>query len=410
MSLGAEFESAKHVRMVKPRREASQESWPVPSLTCKPRLWLGAPSPFGLALPNATPSASQLYGPRGVWIDDERVIVADSGNHRVLIWQGVPDEDHASADVVLGQPTFSSEGPAAGGLGPRRGLFLPTSVLVMGGRLVVADAWHHRILVWNTIPRCSYESPDYVIGQDDLDSVEVNRGRTPSADTLYWPYGIAWVGDRFYVADTGNRRMLVWNGFPSQDRPADFVIGQSAFSENEENRGAEPSPRSFRWIHAIAGDAHTIWGADAGNHRILGWRQSLDADRDADWVLGQRDFASSVERPYEEQGPDRLRFPYGIALWKNCLAVADTANNRILFWRVPPKERQGSAAWEVLGQIDFGGNGENRWIRVSESTVCWPYGICFFDGMLAIADSGNNRVMLWDCRSLGEGSSSLKGE
>jgi len=27
-----------------------------------------------------------MYAPRGVWTDGERVVVADTGNHRVLIW------------------------------------------------------------------------------------------------------------------------------------------------------------------------------------------------------------------------------------------------------------------------------------------------------------------------------------
>jgi hypothetical protein len=38
-----------------------------------------------LALPAAQPSASQLYAPRGVFMNDEVFIAVDSGNHRVLI-------------------------------------------------------------------------------------------------------------------------------------------------------------------------------------------------------------------------------------------------------------------------------------------------------------------------------------
>ena len=41
----------------------------------RPLVRLGAESPFGLALPSATPTASQLYAPRGVWLDDTRLIV-----------------------------------------------------------------------------------------------------------------------------------------------------------------------------------------------------------------------------------------------------------------------------------------------------------------------------------------------
>jgi len=49
----------------------------------------------------------------------------------------------------------------------------------------------------------------------------------------------------------------------------------------------------------------------------------------------------------------------------------------------------------VIGQDSFEGNGENRWKAVTSETLCWPYGICLHDGKLAVADSGNNRVMIW---------------
>ena len=54
---------------------------------------LGAASVGGLALPDASPTADHMYAPRGVWTDGTRVVVADSGNHRVLIWHTFPDRD-----------------------------------------------------------------------------------------------------------------------------------------------------------------------------------------------------------------------------------------------------------------------------------------------------------------------------
>lgn len=366
----------------------------------KPGVWVGAPSPFGLALPSAAPNASQLYGPRGVWIDQQRLIVCDSGNHRVLIWNSIPEADKSPADIVLCQPGFESEGPNAAGRGPANGLHLPTGVMVIQGRLVVADAWHHRILVWNQIPETSDVPPDYAIGQADLDSVEVNRGGQVSAHSLYWPYGLGWVNERFYVADTGNRRVLAWKGFPTEDRPADVVLGQPTFDVNEENRGGTVGPSTFRWSHDICGNEDQLFVADAGNHRILIWNGHPDEDRPADAVLGQAGFDSAYELPYDAQGPSRLRFPYAIAMVGKLLAAADTANNRILCWRLPLANQKFAAALDVLGQPDFAGNGENGWQNVNRGSLCWPYGICFSGNRLAIADSGNNRVMLWDMSDL----------
>jgi hypothetical protein len=203
------------------------------------------------------------------------------------------------------------------------------------------------------------------------------------------------VGDWFYVADTGNRRVLGWQGLPTNDRPADLVLGQPTPAAREENRGAQAGADSFRWPHAIAGDAHTLYVADAGNHRVLGWNGPVTHDRPADLVIGQPDFAGSSEWPYTPPGPQRLRFPYCLAYDAGRLAVADTANNRVLLWQHAPRKGAFHPADAVIGQSDFNGNGENNWRAVTHETLCWPYGLCLHRNLLAIADSGNNRVMLW---------------
>jgi hypothetical protein len=369
-----------------------------------PEVWLGAPAPGGLALPPASPTMAWMYSPRGVFLGEHHVVVADSGNHRVLIWHGVPTEDEQPADVVLGQPDGTTEGRAANGRGAERGMNLPTGVLVHDGRLVVADAWHHRILIWDDVPVRNDTPPDHVLGQPDAVSVAPNQGGTCSAATFYWPFGIAIVGSRFWVADTGNRRVLGWdNGIPTPGQPADVVLGQPDATHREENRGEEPGPASFRWPHDITGRDDLLLVADAGDHRILGWSPHPDADRPADVVVGQPDFATATEWPYGPHTGDRFRFPYAIALdgtddGTGRLAIADTANNRVLLWDDMPMD--GRAADHVLAQPDFGSNGENRWTSVQPDTLCWPYGISLRGDRLAVSDSGNNRVVIWK-RSVG---------
>lgn len=361
----------------------------------RPSVTLGAASAGGLLLPDATPSASTLYAPRGVWIDDERVVVCDTGNHRVLIWHGTPSTDGCAADVVLGQPDESTEGPAT--RGAAHGLHLPTGVLIDNGRMLVADAWHHRVLVWDSLPDVTGTPPDRVLGQPDLEQVQPNRGGEAGADTFYWPFGIAVVDGRFYVADTGNRRVLVWHdGIPDDGRAADVVLGQPDARARAENRGGDVGPDSFRWPHAVVGSGNGgVLVADAGNHRILRWNVHPDSDRPADGVIGQPDFTTGVEFPYISQD-GRLRFPYALAAGPG-FAIADTANNRVLLWdRVPPA---GEPADWVIGQRDFAGAGENRWDVVAPDSLCWPYGLARCGDLLAVADSGNNRVVIWRDRT-----------
>jgi len=351
-------------------------------------VWLGAVSPGGLALPAAHPTPSQLYGPRGVFFDTQWFVVADSGNHRVLIWRRMPNNDGEPAEIVVGQQDFTSEGPKL--------LHLPTGVGIFDGKLVVADAWHHRVLVWNRVPEKNGTAPDYAIGQQDLGSVEPNRGGRPTAATLYWPYGCAWLDGWFWVADMGNRRVLGWQGMPGSGRPADVVLGQSSPVCGEENRGAPVCAGSFRWPHAIAGNRNSLYVADAGNHRVLGWTPSPLRDAEATLVLGQPDFHSNAEFPYAKQSARKLRFPYSLALDGDRLAVADTANNRVLLWNSAPASGCSLDADEVIGQDDFSANGENHWKAVTRDSLCWPYGVWLSGNRLAVADSGNNRVLIWD--------------
>ena len=360
------------------------------------RCRLGAESPFGLALPSGTPTASQLYAPRGVFLNDDWLVAADTGNHRILLWCGLPTAAGQPADIVLGQSGFFTEGANASGRGPSNGLRLPTGVTIHHGRLIVADAWNHRLLVWNTVPTASYTPPDFALGQPNLEAVEPNQGGDVRADTFYWPFSFGFVGDRFYVADTGNRRVLGWPGLPSPGQLPDIILGQPDAHSRNENRDGPVSACSFRWPHAIAGNRNVLYVADAGNHRVLGWSGPPETDRDADLVLGQKSFTTATEWPYVAQGPIAMRFPYCLALQGDTLAVADTANNRVLFWDHLPSTGAGIPATAVTGQLDFDHTGENHWKAVAPDTLCWPYGIALHNKILAVADSGNNRITLWD--------------
>ena len=366
--------------------------------SARPLLRLGGAAPGGLRLPDAAPTPGTMYAPRGVWTDGERLVVADTGNHRVLVWHRWPEADGAPADVVVGQPGLLSEGPNVAGTDVVRGLNLPTGVAVVDGRLVVADAWNHRLLAWDDLPQESFTPPTWVLGQPGPSDVEANAGGEPSLSSLYWPFGFGVVAGCFWVADTGNRRVLGWRGphLPDPGRPADVLLGQDDPAAREDNRGGAAGGSTFRWPHAVAGDERTLYVADAGDHRVLGWTPPpLDADRPADLVLGQEDLTLTDEFKNRPQGARRLRFPYGVVVSEGRLVVADTSNNRVLVWRDLPRAGAGVPADDVLAQPDMDANGENRWDAVTDDSLCWPYGLCATGELLAVADSGNNRAMVW---------------
>jgi hypothetical protein len=87
--------------------------------------------------------------------------------------------------------------------------------------------------------------------------------------------------------------------------------------------------------------------------------------------------------------------PDGLAIHDNRLVVADTANSRLIgFDR--ESLAMGSAATRLTGQRDFTEKGDNRWSFPVRDSLCWPYGVTACEGTVIVADSRDNRVLVWE--------------
>lgn len=354
----------------------------------------------GLAAP-IVPRPDTLFGPRGVCLAERLgpLIVCDTGHHRLLIWSRIPDCDHAPADIVIGHPDFTREGRNAKGEIGAATLNVPTGVAAADQVVAVADAWNHRVLLWHGYPHASNRAADVVLGQDNFVSGLPNRGAaTPRADTLNWCYGVAIAGGRLFVADTGNRRVLVWDRIPTVNgTPADLVLGQCDFTIRDENAGRVAGPLGMRWPHGLAVVNGRILVTDAGNNRIMVWQALPTANGAAcSFVLGQAD-VTGLDHNRGDYYPtaSTLSMPYGIVAQNQRLVVADTANSRLMGFDLDGLA-MGAAATRLAGQHDFTDKGDNRWELPARDSLCWPYDVACCGDTLAIADSGNNRLLLWE--------------
>ncbi|MEA5593263.1 hypothetical protein [Rivularia sp. UHCC 0363] len=349
------------------------------------------------------PSNIEMFGPRSACLISETgpFWVSDTGHHRLLGWRNLPTTDSQPADWVIGQPNFNSEGQNAKAKLGRNTLNVPTGICSCGEGLVVADAWNHRVLIWKILPEESNVSADLVLGQADFNSNQPNRGLTAAANTLNWCYGVFYHQGKLFVADTGNRRLLIWNQLPQENgQPADVVLGQPDMQSRDENGGSSPTASTMRWCHDIS-----VWGdnlvvTDAGNNRVMIW-QGIPTENNTPCrvVLGQKNF-DLVEMNQGVYFPkaNSLSMPYGVAATQDWLLVTDTANSRLLAWKRPQSilSLQGADADLVIGQNDFQSKGENRDYGLpTRNSLNWSYGINVHKNMAVIADSGNNRVLLW---------------
>lgn len=352
-----------------------------------------------LATP-VVPTERTMFAPRGACIAlDGSLWVADTGHHRLLGWPAFPREDGVPAKLLIGQPTFAREGRNAKGEPGPATLNVPTGVAACGKGIALADGWNHRVLLWHETPRRHNQPADLVLGQADFRSVEPNRGRDqPAADTLFWPFGVAWNGARLWVADTGNRRVLMWNGLPTRSgQPADLVLGQKRFSCRDENAGGPADAGSMRWPHGIAFLGAGVFVADAGNNRVMVWQRPPSTDgQPCDAILGQTN-PTAVDHNQGDYWPSAiaLNMPYAVTAIGPWLVVADTANSRLTAWHADDITGCGASARRIAGQPDWEAKGDNRWQPPARDSLCWPYGVCSSSHHAVIADAGNNRVLLW---------------
>ena len=177
-----------------------------------------------------SPSASTLCQPEGVALDvTGNLYVADGLNNRVLVYLD-PLNDQV-ADVVIGQPDFVSVTFNNGGLFPSAStLFFPLDVAVdNSGNVLIADSNNNRVLVYLD-PLNSNTIADIVLGQPDFTSTIINNGGvTTSSLALPTDVKVDASGNVF-VADTANNRVLVYNDLiNTTDVVADTVFGQPDF-------------------------------------------------------------------------------------------------------------------------------------------------------------------------------------
>jgi len=314
---------------------------------------LGQANPdSGLANQGLATSATGLSSPSALaHTPAGGLLVADQANNRVVFFDSVPATSGAAAHAVLGQPNPQASSSALTQLGMNG----PFGVSVGAGRMAVADSAANRVLVYTQLPVAGMPMPEpaVVIGQPDfissLPDCAGNRLNFPTAVTIT-PAG------KLIVVDAVNHRVLVWNQVPVADPVPlpNLVLGQPDLDRcvrnNNDMNGDVPGRGTLSFPVDAWSDDTRLVVADAVNHRVLIWRNFPGANlQDADVVLGHAGFTSAAPNDGGIQPTaSTLRDPEGVHSDGTALVVADSLNNRVLIWRTFP-DSNAQAADVVLG-------------------------------------------------------------
>ncbi|MCW2972592.1 MAG: putative haloacid dehalogenase-like hydrolase family protein, partial [Thermoleophilia bacterium] len=298
-----------------------------------------------------------------------RIAVGDSFDHRIVLLTkneaALADSDFGTAAYGQASLTTNSGGSAADQLGDVGGVWTD------GTNSIVSDPVNHRVLLFNSFPTTNGSHPAVtVLGQsgygvgntcanNQWNGSSCGNPSSPSRTSMANPQGVFYDGTYLYVADHGNNRVLVWNGWPATDgKPADFVLGQpdftttSAGSTNTKMYG--PIDVSVKGV----GAARRIAVLSETNSKVMIFNDSPTTGMAATDVLGQSAYGSSFGQANRGQATataDSLRSPKGLDYDPSTgdLYIADTMNHRVV--RYPSAAQvTGSSADLVLGHAGPG--------------------------------------------------------
>lgn len=293
--------------------------------------------------------------------------------------------DHASANLVLGQPDFTSEQPGAGS----DQLDLPTGIAKdpTTGKIFVVDPESHRVLRYASAESLTNgAAAEIVLGQDGFENEffpsTTSQGMNSPAGVFVDHLG------RLWVADHDNARVLRFSnaGSLTSHAAADRVYGQADFTSSTFSATASGmiNPTAV-WVDK----ADRLWVADESCCRVLRFDDISNKPNGAaaDGVLGQPDFTNGTQG----SGSTGLDRPMSIAISRSgALFVACNRGHRVLRFNNAATLANGAAANAVFGQADFSGSASG----LSATTLNNPRGLAIAkDDTLWVCDTDNSRVL-----------------
>jgi len=294
-----------------------------------------------------------LRTPTSVASDGRYIAVADTDNNRVLIWNNIPSANGVPADVVIGQPDFTKSSIPPANIPNDKSMRGPQGVWIQNGKLFVADTQNHRVLIYNSIPTSNGAAASVVLGQRDFNTfVEPDLTRATAetaANNLINPVAVSSDGIRLYVTDLGHNRVLIWNSIPASNQaPADVVLGQinmtSAIANDSpklcdktgnDADGKDIFPKSclatMDFPRFALSDGRRLFIADGGNDRVLIYNSIPTTDgKAADVVIGQ--LGGGINQASDST--DSMRTPMSLAWDGANLFVSDSFNRRVMVYSI----------------------------------------------------------------------------
>ncbi|MDP3188418.1 hypothetical protein [Limnobacter sp.] len=261
-----------------------------------------------------------------------------------------------AAEVVIGQADFTGTNTnlySAAGANTLADSFGNPAV-APDGRLFIGDFSNDRVLAYAQVPTVSNTNASFVLGQQDFTSTAPGTGRGGHDG----PQQVFISNGKMFVVDYHQRRVVIYNSIPADGSALpDVVVGQPNFDST--SSGCNDRSFGYPETASVTPDGKLVV-TDGGNSRVLIWNSIPTTNgQPADLVLGQSDFTHcAANDDNQDMASDAtptartLRFPGGSWTDGTRLAILDSSNSRVLIWNTFPTTSFQPADL-VLGQGDF---------------------------------------------------------
>lgn len=141
-----------------------------------------------------------------------QLAITDTQYYRILLWQNAQDALNQKSSAVIGQPDLMSNGQNQFNLFPTpQTLSWCYDTCFYKDGILVADTGNSRILWFDKVPKDHNPIAIGLIGKSDFNTGSENLDTIYGTDkTIYWPFSIAVdeENNRLIIADTGNHRII----------------------------------------------------------------------------------------------------------------------------------------------------------------------------------------------------------
>jgi hypothetical protein len=264
--------------------------------------------------------------------------------------------------------------------------------------LYIADKLNHRIQVFRITIQANNtitatHLPNIIGSPHSIGTGKVGRNN----NQFHRPSGLVIHDNILYVSDTYNQRIQVFLITINDNNTitALHIPSQSASLNSIGTGMRDDNNDTFKYPYGLAIENNILYVADSGNDRIQMFHITINANNTITTIHlpGVIVSPQSIGNGIREDDINNFSEPIGLYIHNNILYIADSRNNRILMFQITIN---GNNTITALHQSSIPFIPFYRREKSVEYKFFYPCAVVFHNDRLFVADTLNNRIQIFN--------------